>query len=135
MSNVVCGSSGIRLTLIVVAALFVSACTSGGGSAAPSGSVIVSGLLHETPPTASTGVAGAKMEVVDGPSRETGGATDDSGHFRLSVVPGANVDLLFTKPGYADAGVQHIAGLQADAVRDVATRPLVNLAVRPKGSE
>jgi len=48
----------------------------------------VSGRIVETPPTQTTGVAGARVEVVDGARAGLVTTTDDNGNFQLKGVPG-----------------------------------------------
>jgi hypothetical protein len=97
-------------------------CDSGRGPVAASGSVFVRGFLHETPPTASLGVAGARIDVFGGPLSGQVFATDDLGRFRFSVVPNVDFDLRFTKAGYTETRF-HVIGLTVDAAPDVTIDP------------
>jgi hypothetical protein len=83
---------------------------------------VLSGRIHEPPPTASTLLAGVQVDVSSGPLDGRAFLTDANGRFALPAVTAGGFSLTAHKAGYEDATFA-VDGLTADLNVDVELRP------------
>lgn len=107
-----------RLALVTVLALLPI--SGAGGQPAATEGAAIHGLVHETKPSASTVLAGVRIEVAGGELKGQVYTTGADGRFKLPPVASGGFALQFAKPGYEAARVEVT---QASGALDIALKP------------
>jgi hypothetical protein len=122
--------STTRLT-VLLCTLVAGGCSSSSPSA-PASAFSISGVVHESAPTAQTFLSGATVRVSGGahPGRLT--TTDGSGRFVIEGIDAVPTTLLVSKAGYDEAQYQVTS---FDTAADVALSPTLAIVTEDRSFE